>query len=70
MEDNILVKVFKVNNKEYYVVKEIDYNNKHYVCLVNKVDKNDMMIRIVVDDVLMPLKDEKELEEVFKLIIK
>lgn len=69
MQD-ILVKVFKVNNKEFYVVNELDYNNKHYVCLVNKVDKDDIMVRITLDDVLIPLENEKELEEVLKLIIK
>ena len=70
MEENILVKVFKVKDKEYYVVNEIKHNNKHYVCLVNKYDKDDMMIRILLDDVLIPLENETELQEILRLIIK
>lgn len=68
--EEILVKVFKINNKEYYVVNELDLKNKHYVCLVNKKDNEDIMVRIVHDDLLVPLENEKELEEVLKLIIK
>lgn len=70
MEDSILVKTFIVGEKEYYVVNEVNHNNKHYVYLVNKFDKDDIMVRILLDDVLIPLEDEKELEEVLKLIIK
>lgn len=70
MEETILVKTFKINEKEYYVVNEIDYNNKHYVCLSNKVDNDDMMVRIQKDNSLLPLETEEELFEVLKLIIK
>lgn len=70
MKDELMIKEFIINDKSYYVINEVDYNNSHYVFLSNKFDKEDIMVRRVVDDVLEPLDSEEELIDVLKLFVK
>lgn len=70
MKDNILLNYYEINNIKYIVLNEIDYNNRHYVYLSNENDEEDIMIRIVSNDLLLPLETEEEFVEVLKLLIK
>ena len=70
MNNDVLVNFYTIDDKDYIVVNEIDYNNKHYVYLVNENDTNDIMIRIEKGEYLEPLEDEKEFEELLNLFIK
>lgn len=70
MNDSILVNYYEINNNDYLVVNEVDYNNFHYIYLVNENDKEDIMIRKLVNDLLEPLDSEEELLSVMRLLIK
>lgn len=68
--DNILVNYYTIEGKDYLIVNEVDYNNNHYVYLINELENDDIMIRKVVNDFLEPLDSEEELFNVMKLIMK
>lgn len=68
--DTIVIKTYKINNKEYVVINELDYKNVHYLFLSNEENAEDMMIRKVVDGYLESLDDENEISEVLKQIAK
>jgi len=70
MEDSVLVNYYKINDKDYLLINEIDYANKHYVYLVNENDSKDILVRSVQEDELIPLDSEKEFIDVLKQIIK
>ena len=70
MNDSILVNYYDIDNKNYLIVNEADYNNNHYVYLINENDKDDIMVRRRVNDLLEPLDSEEELLNVMKLLIK
>lgn len=70
MEDKMLVNYYEVDNKTYLIVNEVDYNGNHYVYLVNEFDKDDMMVRKIINEKLEPLDSEEELVELMKLLIK
>jgi len=53
------------NNKEYILLDEFTYNNEQYVVLVNTLDKTDFVIRQVLNDELIGLKDEAHFQKVF-----
>lgn len=70
MKDKVLVNFYNIDGIDYLIVNEIDYNNKHYVYLVNENDTSDILIRIEKDDYLEPLEDEKEFDELLKMFLK
>lgn len=70
MKDKLLVKSYTINDIDYIVVNEVDYNANHYVYLSNEFDETDVMIRKVNNNTLEPLESEEELNSVLKLLIK
>lgn len=64
------MKVVELDDKEYYVVKEIKYNNKLYYFLINTEDKDDFQIRKVTEEnnelFLLGLDDEEEFYNVME----
>ena len=44
------MKVVELDNKEYYVVKEIKLNNLLYYILINTEDNSDFQIRKIVEE--------------------
>lgn len=70
MKENMLVNYYEIDDKDYLIINELDYNDNHYVYLINESDKDDMMVRKVINDTLEPLDSEEELVEVMKLLIK
>lgn len=58
------MKVVELDNKEYYVVKEIKLNNLLYYILINTEDNSDFQIRKIVEEngeiLIVGLDDEKE----------
>lgn len=70
MDDSILVNYYNIDNKNYIVINEIDYDNKHFVYLVNEDNNNDILIRYVVGDTLIPVETEEELMKVLDLLVK
>ncbi|MBQ3021458.1 MAG: hypothetical protein IJD92_04480 [Bacilli bacterium] len=70
MKDTILVNYYEIDGMDYIIVNEIDYDGVHYIYLCNENDKDDILIRKVVDGYLELLDSEEELREVMSLIIK
>lgn len=64
------MKVVELDDKEYYVVKEIKYNNRLYYFLINTEDKDDFQIRRVTEEnnelFLLGLDDEEEFYNVME----
>jgi len=58
------------DGRECIVLKEFEHKGKDYVVLVNSMNRNDYILRKVVDNKLMGLKDEKEFKEVFTSFLK
>ena len=61
------VKVYTIEDKDYYLMNELDDNNNHYLLLSNKDDENDILFRKVIGDELVPLDDENEVVRVLQL---
>lgn len=70
MDKEIIVNYYNINGLDYIILKETDYNNRHYVYLANENDPSDMMVRRVNGTILEALDSEEELSEVLKLLIK
>lgn len=70
MEETILVNYYRINDKDYLLINEIDYKSKHYVYLVNESDPKDILIRNLIGNELIPLDSEKEFIEILKQFIK
>lgn len=70
MKENVTVNYFEINGNNYIIVNEVNYNNNHYVYLVNEDDENDMMIKKLNGDMLEPLTSREEFNELLKLLIK
>ncbi len=68
--DELLLKSYTINDKEYYVIDEKDYNGVHYLYMSNENDPEDIMLRKIVDGYLEPLDTEQEIIEVLKLVVK
>lgn len=52
-----------IDGKDYYILKEKNYNNINYIFLSNVDDASDIMIRKnSSNDMYIPLDDEKEFE--------
>ena len=69
-KDEILLKSYTINSKDYLVINEADYNGIHYLYLSNEENPKDMMLRKVIEGYLEPLDTEEEILEVLKLIAK
>lgn len=63
---NQSVDFYLVNDKIYLIAKELDYNNKHYVFLVNEMDASDFMIRIAGVNELLPVATDEDFNNVVK----
>ena len=70
MDNSVLVNYYKINDKDYLLINEIDFNDKHYVYLVNENDPKDILVRSLKGDNLIPLETEQELIEVLKQFVK
>ena len=70
MEDKVWVNYYKIDDKDYIVLKELTHNNKDYVYLVNETDSKDILIRNVKGNNLLPLDSEEELKELLELFVK
>ena len=70
MDKEILVNYFEIEGKDYIIINEIDYNNNHYVYLVNEQDETDIMIKRYNNDILSPLESKEEVDELLKLLVK
>ena len=70
MEELISVDTYTIKDKNYIVVKEMDYKNNHYLYLSNIDDDSDLMIRKLNGNILEPLESDIELMDVLKEIIK
>ena len=69
-KDEILLKSYTINSKDYLVINETDYNGIHYLYLSNEENPKDMMLRKVIEGYLEPLDTEEEILEVLKLVAK
>ena len=67
------IETVKVENKNYYIVNELEANNNLYLYLVNENDNSDIIIRkkVIIDDeeFLTGLDDEEEFNMVMKLYL-
>lgn len=68
MNDEVLVKTYNIDNKEYVVVNELDINNVHYYYMSCYDDPSDIIIQKLVNGYLVPLEDENEIMLVLKTI--
>ena len=53
------------DNRECIILNEIFYNDTKYVFLVNSLDKDDFIIRKVLENKLVGIENENELKEIF-----
>ena len=64
------MKVVELNNKDYYVVKEIVLNDILYYILINTKDKTDLQIRKISEEngeiFVLGLDNEKEFYDVME----
>lgn len=68
MNEEVLVKTYNIDNKDYVVVNELDINNVHYYYLSCYDDPNDVLLQKLVNGYLVPLDDESEIMLVLKTI--
>ena len=70
MEKEILVNYLEIDDKDYIIINEIDYENNHYVYLVNEKDEKDIMIKKYNNEILEPLSSKEEVNKLLSLLIK
>lgn len=61
-----------IDNKEYYIMKEITDKDTIYFFLINKNEENDIMIRKAKTNnpnIIIPLDSEEELKKASLLLI-
>lgn len=68
--ETIVVKSYNINDKDYTVINEVDYNGIHYLIMSNEDNPKDILIRKVVESYLEFLDDENEIREVLKRVVK
>lgn len=59
------VEIVEINNKKYYVMKEISHGENNYLYLSNVIDDDDMMIRKTTAqdrEQLVPLSNKQEFD--------
>lgn len=65
------ISVLEFNNKEYYLLKKITFNDQTYCYFLNVNDKSDLCIKKVIfkdnEEYFIGLKDEKELNQAIKI---
>lgn len=65
------INVLEFNNKDYYLLKKITYNNQVYCYFMNVNDKYDLCIKKIVvkngEEYFIGLKDEEELNNALKI---
>lgn len=57
------------NNKEYVVVSTLDYDNSHYVYLINIKDKKDFMFCKFENNELIKITDNNLVERLMHLFV-
>lgn len=64
------INIIEFNNKEYYLLKEIVYNNQTYCYFMNVDNKLDLCVKKLInkdnEEYYVGLKDENELKEAIK----
>lgn len=59
------LEIVEIDNKEYYVIKEIPHGNNVYLYLSNVTNDDDMMIRKTTSqdkDLIVPLSSKQEFD--------
>lgn len=64
------IEVVEIDNTTYAVLKEVTHKNTSYIYLSNINDEDDMLIRKVANDMLVPLENEEEFEIACNLLVK
>ncbi|MBQ6476855.1 MAG: hypothetical protein IJI43_00215 [Bacilli bacterium] len=66
------IPVYNIDDKQYLLIEQKEYNNNKYLFLLNKEDDDDYLIRKVDPDnkdFLIPLDNEDEVYEVLKNLV-
>ena len=64
------IKVVTIDDREYYVLQEVmGPDHKTYLFLSNTMEEDDMLIRKVEENQLVPLADEEEFEDACNLLL-
>lgn len=64
------VEVVEIDNTTYMILKEVNHKDTSYLYLSNINDEDDMLIRKVKDDMIIPLENEEEFEIASNLLVK
>lgn len=59
------LEIVEIDNKEYYIIKEIPHGNNIYLYLSNVANDDDMMIRKTTSqdkDLIVPLSSKQEFD--------
>lgn len=64
------VEVVEIDNSTYVILKEVTHKDTSYLYLSNINDEDDMLIRKVDKEMLVPLENEEEFEIACNLLIK
>ena len=62
--------VVEIEDKSYFILKEITKDNKTYLYLSNINDEDDTLIRKLEEEKVIPLESDKEFELACNLFIK
>ncbi len=54
---------------KYVVVDNFEYKGKNYLYLISEDEDHDVALVTINDDVIDPIEDDKEYEEVFKELV-
>lgn len=54
---------------KYVVVDNFEYKGKNYLYLISEDEEHDVALVTINDDIIDPIKDDKEYEEVFKELV-
>ena len=69
MQDNELeVTCYEIDNKDYLVLKIINYNDEDYLYLINKDDEKDVILKKLINGNLEPVSSRLDAFNVLKLI--
>ena len=63
-------KAITLNGIDYIVIKQVNYNNKNYVYLVNDKDKTDTMFGEIKNDEVFMIEPKLFQEIIFPLFLK
>lgn len=69
MQDNELeVTCYEINEKDYLVLKLVNYKDEDYLYLVNKDDDKDVILKRLINGELEPVKSKLDAYNVLKMI--